>query len=117
MPRYYFHILNGKKLIDDVGAEMADIDALKAEAVKFAGTILMSEQPTDMWEGIPWEMKVTDRPGTNLPHTHRNRRGWHPLKGRPPQLPALFQNLVLEGPRPRSFPQTSFPRCRWWQTP
>ena len=62
MPRYFFHILNGKKLIDDVGVEMADIEALKVEAVKFAGTILMSEKPTDMWDGIPWEMKVTDRP-------------------------------------------------------
>jgi hypothetical protein len=65
MPRYYFHVLNGKKLVDDVGIEMADIQTVKAEAVKFAGTVLMSEQPTDMWDGTPWEMKVTDRPSPN----------------------------------------------------
>ncbi len=26
MPRYYFHILNGKMLIDDVGVEVADTE-------------------------------------------------------------------------------------------
>jgi hypothetical protein len=56
VPRYYFHILNGKMLIDDVGVEVADTEAAKLEAVKYAGTVLTSEHPTDMWRGIPWEM-------------------------------------------------------------
>ena len=62
MPRYYFHILNGKMLIDDVGVEVADTEAAKLEAVKYAGNVLTSEDPTDMWKGIPWELKVTDGP-------------------------------------------------------
>lgn len=70
MTRYYFHILNGKKLIDDVGIELADIEAVKAEAVKVAGTILSSEQPTDMWKGIPWHMKVTDAPSPEKGQTY-----------------------------------------------
>ena len=65
MPRYYFHILNGKMLIDDVGVEVADTEAAKLEAVKYAGNVLTSEHPTDMWRGIPWEMKVTDGPSPN----------------------------------------------------
>ena len=62
MPRYYFHILNGKMLIDDVGVEVADIEAAKLEAVNYAGTVLTSEHPTDMWKGVPWEMRVTEGP-------------------------------------------------------
>lgn len=68
--RYYFHVLNGKKLIDDVGTEVPDIEAVKAEAVKYAGTVLMSEQPTDMWKGIAWEMKVTDSPSPEEGRTY-----------------------------------------------
>ncbi|MCK1463523.1 hypothetical protein IVB34_35525 [Bradyrhizobium sp. 2] len=45
MPRYYFHILNGKMLIDDVGVEVADTEAAKLEAVKYAGNVLTSEDP------------------------------------------------------------------------
>ena len=70
MPRYYFHVLNGKKLIDDVGIELTDIEAAKAEVVKYAGTVLMSEQPTDMWKGIAWEMKVTDAPSPDEGRTY-----------------------------------------------
>jgi hypothetical protein len=52
MPRYYFHILNGRELYDEVGVELADLNAAKAQAVKFAGEALKSEQPTDIWQGI-----------------------------------------------------------------
>jgi uncharacterized protein DUF6894 len=70
MPRYYFHILNGKMLVDDVGIEMAGIETVKAEAVKIAGSILASEQPTDMWKGIAWKMKVTDAPSPDQGQTY-----------------------------------------------
>ena len=70
MPRYYFHIMNGKQLVDDVGIELADINAAKTEVVKYAGTVLMSEQPTDMWRGIAWEVQVTDSPSPNAGRTH-----------------------------------------------
>jgi hypothetical protein len=68
MPRYYFHILNGRELYDEVGVELADLNAAKAQAVKFAGEALKSEQPTDIWQGIKWGVKVTDRPS---PHEGR----------------------------------------------
>ncbi|MET4842648.1 DUF6894 family protein [Bradyrhizobium japonicum] len=70
MPRYYFHVLNGKNFIDDVGTEADDIEALKAEAVAFAGGILKSERPTDMWRGIAWQMRVTDSPVPDGGQTH-----------------------------------------------
>ena len=68
--RYYFHIINGKQLVDDVGVDLTNLDAAKAEAVKFAGTVLMSEQPTDMWQGIAWKVKVTHRPSPHDGRTH-----------------------------------------------
>lgn len=70
MPRYYFHVLNGKMLIDDVGMEIADGEAVKSEAVKYTGTILSSEQPTDIWKGIAWQMKVTDAPSPDEGQTY-----------------------------------------------
>jgi uncharacterized protein DUF6894 len=70
MPRYYFHVFNGKNFIDDVGIEAADIEALKAEAVRFVGTVLSSERPTDMWKGIAWEMRVSDSPSPDEGRTH-----------------------------------------------
>ncbi|MFK4507144.1 hypothetical protein LPJ38_26505 [Bradyrhizobium daqingense] len=70
MPRYYFHVLNGKMLIDDVGLEVTDIEIVKVEAVKYAGTVLSSEQPTDMWKGIAWHMKVTDAPSPDEGQTY-----------------------------------------------
>jgi hypothetical protein len=43
-----------KELFDEVGMELADLNAAKSEAVKFAGEALRSEQPTDIWQGIEW---------------------------------------------------------------
>jgi hypothetical protein len=63
MLRCYFHVLNGKRLVTTF--EVADIEGAKLEAVKFTGTILMTEHPTDIWDGTPWEMKVTDQPSPN----------------------------------------------------
>jgi hypothetical protein len=70
MLRCYFHVLNGKRLVDDVGIEVADIEGAKLEAVIFTGTILMTEHPTDIWDGTPWEMKVTDQPSPNRGRTY-----------------------------------------------
>lgn len=70
MPRYYFHVLNGKNFVDDVGIDAANIESVKAEAVEFAGRILSSERPTDMWNGIAWEMRVTDSPLPDAGQTH-----------------------------------------------
>ena len=46
MPQYCFHFINGNPLIDAVIVDLSDLDAAKAEVVKFLGAVLMSEQPT-----------------------------------------------------------------------
>ncbi|WFU39053.1 hypothetical protein QA640_32365 [Bradyrhizobium sp. CB82] len=62
MPRFHFHILNGKNLYDDDGIELADIEAAKIEAVRVAGTVLGEGLPPDFWWGTAWEMVVKDTP-------------------------------------------------------
>lgn len=49
MPRFHFHILNGKYLYDDTGAELADIEAAKIEAVRAAGAVLSEGLSPDFW--------------------------------------------------------------------
>lgn len=51
MSRFHFHILNGKNLYDDTGAELSDIEAAKLEAVRVAGTVLSEGVSADFWRG------------------------------------------------------------------
>lgn len=34
MPRFHFHILNGKNIYDETGEDLADVEAAKIEALK-----------------------------------------------------------------------------------
>jgi hypothetical protein len=62
MTRFHFHILDGKNLFDDTGADLADIDAAKIEAVRLAGAVLSEGLLPDFWQGTAWEMVVNDSP-------------------------------------------------------
>jgi hypothetical protein len=62
MPRFHFHILDGKNLNDDNGAELADTGAAKIEAVRLAGTVLSEGLSPNFWRGTAWEMVVNDNP-------------------------------------------------------
>jgi hypothetical protein len=62
MPRFHFHIVNGKNVYDESGVELPDVDAARNEAVRFAGEVLGEGLPFDFWQGIPWEMVVNDKP-------------------------------------------------------
>jgi hypothetical protein len=44
MPRYFFHVCNGDGFTEDeVGTELADFDAAKAEAIRTARVIMGDE--------------------------------------------------------------------------
>jgi hypothetical protein len=63
MPRYFFHVDDGFSVPDSIGAELPDLDAARAEAVKAAGSIL-KDFDGDFWaRGKPWLMSVTDEQG------------------------------------------------------
>jgi hypothetical protein len=62
MPRYYFHVKDGRDLPDLDGTELADITAARQAAVTLSGEILRDGIGDTLWSGIPWEIQVTDSP-------------------------------------------------------
>jgi hypothetical protein len=61
MNLYYFHIRNGHTILDDVGSRLANIAAVRAEALKASCEMLPGVHP-DLWNGVAWRLWVTDGP-------------------------------------------------------
>jgi hypothetical protein len=60
MPRYFFHVDNGKFIPDLSGTELPDQDAARVEAVRAAGEMI-NDTRQSFWEHMaPWVMNVTD---------------------------------------------------------
>jgi hypothetical protein len=59
MTRYFFHVIDGRFLVDDVGTELPDMGAVRAMAVQASGEILR-DLGIDAWTGSEWQMHVTD---------------------------------------------------------
>ncbi|RYG56083.1 MAG: hypothetical protein EON56_04705, partial [Alphaproteobacteria bacterium] len=59
MARYFFHVRDGQAYDDLQGTELADLDAARREAVRFAGSLLLDE-PEKFWQANEWRMRVTD---------------------------------------------------------
>ncbi len=58
MPRYFFHVMDGKAIIDHEGVILADKDQAKREAIKTASGIL-ADDGMAFWQGKAWTMTVT----------------------------------------------------------
>ncbi|HEV7255253.1 MAG TPA: hypothetical protein VGN97_19370 [Mesorhizobium sp.] len=65
MPRFFFHVMDGRALIDHEGTEVPDAQAARAEALRTAGEILRSEG-TSHWAGDKWQMTVADEKGNTV---------------------------------------------------
>ena len=61
MARFFFHILNGEFVSDEVGSEHLDMDAVRQEAIMSAGQMLCDGDQS--WSGEAWQMVVTDEVG------------------------------------------------------
>ena len=62
MPRYFFHVINGRFDPDPVGVELDGMDSVRREAIRSAGSMLsVGEQ---LWKGDAWRMVVADEAGT-----------------------------------------------------
>jgi hypothetical protein len=59
MPRYFFHVIDGREIIDSEGSELADLKEARMEAIRLAGSILRDEGDK-FWNGSEWHMNVTD---------------------------------------------------------
>ena len=62
MPRYFFHIMNGQAVVDEVGLELPSMDRVRTEAMRAAGQILSDGQQS--WKGLAWQMMVADENDT-----------------------------------------------------
>ena len=65
MPRYYFHVIDGREIIDNEGTELADLRQARIEAIHLAGSILRDEGDK-FWNGEEWHMNVTDASGLSV---------------------------------------------------
>ena len=59
MPRYFFHITDGKDIPDHEGTELAGIPEARTQAIASAGAMI-AEQGNTVWNGSPWMMNVID---------------------------------------------------------
>jgi hypothetical protein len=65
MPKYFFHVMDGRATVDLEGVDLADVSAARDEAIKTAGTILAEEGMT-FWKGREWNMTVADEKGSTV---------------------------------------------------
>jgi hypothetical protein len=65
MPRYFFHIIDGRDIIDHDGTELPGLRQVRAEAIRTAGAILRDEGDK-FWNGEEWHMNVTDASGRSV---------------------------------------------------
>ena len=64
MPRYFFHVRDGRDYPDDEGTELPDLAAVRTEALKASGEMLRdSKGRAEFWSGDDWTMNVTDEAG------------------------------------------------------
>jgi hypothetical protein len=59
MNRYFFHLIDGQFLVDEVGTELPDMGAVRAMAVQTSGEMLR-DLGREAWTGSEWQMHVTD---------------------------------------------------------
>lgn len=59
MPRYYFHIQDGRFDPDDTGTVLPDIYAAHVEAVRASGEMLR-DKGLKFWDHRAWAMQVHD---------------------------------------------------------
>lgn len=65
MPRYFFHMLDGRAGIDTKGIFLADEGQARQEALRGAGEMLADEDMS-IWLGNEWMMAVADEDGVIL---------------------------------------------------
>jgi hypothetical protein len=64
VPRYFFHVRDGKDLPDTEGSELPDLNAVRLEALRASGEMLRDNKgEAAFWSGEDWTMNVAGRRG------------------------------------------------------
>jgi hypothetical protein len=59
--RYFFHVRDGKEMLDENGVELLDMNAVKKEAVEVTAELLGGLRGPHFWSGEPWKLWVTNQ--------------------------------------------------------
>lgn len=62
MPRYFFHVTDGRSIPDTEGTELADFYQAQYEAIQVSGELLR-DMGAKFWQGTEWKMEVADARG------------------------------------------------------
>ena len=65
MPRYFFHVIDGKEIIDNEGTLLAGVDEARAEAIVVSGEMLR-DLGGKFWGNGQWQIRVTDEAGAKV---------------------------------------------------
>jgi hypothetical protein len=65
MPRFYFHVRDGRDFIDDEGHELPSLDEAREQAVIAAGEAIR-DLGKRFWAGEEWRMDVADESGETV---------------------------------------------------
>lgn len=63
MPRYFFNVYDHRTILDDVGSELPDIEAVRLEAIRSSTELLHKLDGVHLWSGNEWKMVVVDEQG------------------------------------------------------
>lgn len=62
MPRYFFHVMDGRAFIDSTGLVFEDEQQARLEAIRGASEMLV-DPDMSLWLGNSWVMSVADEDG------------------------------------------------------
>ncbi len=65
MPLYFFHVMDGRAIVDLEGTNLSSLDEVRDQAIRTAGEILAKEK-TMLSNNIPWMMTVADAGGKTV---------------------------------------------------
>jgi hypothetical protein len=65
MPRYYFHVHDGREIRDHEGVELPDLAQARAQALTASGEMLR-DYGLEFWTGHHWQMYVEDESGKTV---------------------------------------------------
>ncbi|TXN00475.1 hypothetical protein FV242_21795 [Methylobacterium sp. WL64] len=82
MPRFHFHVHDGRNLPDEEGTVLRDAQVASFQAIRFAGEILKDDADRVMSNG-GWRLEVTDDAGLVLFQMGFLVDGWSTLRDEP----------------------------------
>ena len=65
MPRYFFHVIDGKEMLDTVGTVLAGEAEARAEAIVVSGEML-KDLGGAFWNNGEWQVRVEDEAGNKV---------------------------------------------------